>query len=60
MIAVYNENGAMITSKNAIIFDGKAQIGVSDKVYQTADRVKMFVLDINTYRPVTDVREFEV
>lgn len=51
LIAVYNKDGAMLHSGEAIIASGEAQIGVSGSVYQNADYAKLFILEEKTFAP---------
>ena len=54
MISVYNSDGAMLCTSNAIISEGEAHIGVSDEVYEEAEYAKLIILDSETYVPIAD------
>ena len=60
MIVVYNSEGAMLLTANAVIVDGVAQIGVSDEVFAAADHAKLLILDETTYSPAAAAQEISV
>lgn len=57
MISVYNSDGAMLCTSNAIISEGEAHIGVSDEVYEEAEYAKLIILDSETYVPIADAQQ---
>lgn len=57
MISVYNSDGAMLCTYNAIFSEGEAHIGVSDEVYEEAEYAKLIILDSETYVPIADAQQ---
>ena len=57
MIAVYDSNGKMLYTGNATISNGEARVGVSDSVYRNADHAKLFILETETFAPVSAALE---
>ena len=57
LIALYEGTDKMIQTKTAIIWDGKAQIGVSDSIYSRVKSAKLFVLDAKHYAPATAAQQ---
>ncbi len=56
LIAVYDDHGAMLVSKNAIVSEGKASIGINDSIYQKVSSAKLFVLNKDTFTPSQEAR----
>lgn len=55
-IAVYDKNGAMLTTGTAITANGKASIQIKPEVSPKVDHAKLFVLDSGTYTPIGEAQ----
>ena len=55
-IAVYDKNGAMLTTGTAITANSKASIQIKPEVSPKVDHAKLFVLDSGTYTPIGEAQ----